>query len=411
MTYVKKIRGIIAPMRAALLITALLAATMLAGCTQTQSGVEQTDTVIDIGTRTPTVPPTLPPTAEPTPTQEPTPEPVPAYARLMLVGDLMCLSAQQNFALSKGNGSYDFSSSFRYVKPIFDLADCVIGNLETTLSASWPYATEQRNIDGMPNCNGPAEYLAAVKYAGFDVLMLANNHCCDAGSTGILETLEAIDSYGFSHTGLFAEEDEARYIILDVNGIKVAFLSYAEFYNSKEHSVIADGNQHMINTYSEEVIRRDVAAARAAGAEFVIAYNHWGKEHVHEPTAKVLLHTQQMADAGVDLIAGSHPHALQPIVWLDAADGRKVLCMYSLGNFVSSMGKSTANDTIIADITLERDIYGNVSVYAQEYHPCRVFSRLEDGGYVVVPTSETSIPDIISVLEAAEERILAIIKP
>lgn len=375
------------------------------------------DVVVDIGhdTPAPTAKPTTSPTAEPTPepTAEPTPEPTPApvHATLMFVGDLMCLSSQQRGAKQQAGGSgYDFSPSFAYVREVFNNADCVIGNLETSLSHSWPYATEQRNIGGMPNCNGPKQYLGALKFAGFDALVLANNHCCDAGVQGIIETTQAVEEYGFPYTGLFREKDAQRFVILDVKGIKVGLLSYAEFYNSKDKAVREAGCEYMINTYSKERIAEDIAAARAAGAELIVAYNHWGAEHTHQPTPKVVTHAQEMADAGVDIIIGSHSHAVQPVVWLTAADGQQVLCAYSMGNFVSSMGRSTANDTFIAEIGIVRE-GGSVRVESEKYHPCRVFPQLEGYWYVVVPTNVTIVNSIIPQLKAAEERITAIVNP
>jgi len=375
------------------------------------------DVVVDIGhdTPAPTTKPTTLPTAEPTPepTAEPTPEPTPApvHATLMFVGDLMCLSSQQRGAKQQAGGSgYDFSPSFAYVREVFNNADCVIGNLETSLSHSWPYATEQRNIGGMPNCNGPKQYLGALKFAGFDALVLANNHCCDAGVQGIIETTQAVEEYGFPYTGLFREKDAQRFVILDVKGIKVGLLSYAEFYNSKDKAVREAGCEYMINTYSKERIAEDIAAARAAGAELIVAYNHWGAEHTHQPTPKVVTHAQEMADAGVDIIIGSHSHAVQPVVWLTAADGRQVLCAYSMGNFVSSMGRSTANDTFIAEIGIVRE-GGSVRVESEKYHPCRVFPQLKGYWYVVVPTNVTIVNSIIPQLKAAEERITAIVNP
>lgn len=375
------------------------------------------DVVVDIGhdTPAPTAKPTTSPTAEPTPepTAEPTPAPTPApvHATLMFVGDLMCLSSQQRGAKQQAGGSgYDFSPSFAYVREVFNNADCVIGNLETSLSHSWPYATEQLNIDGMPNCNGPKQYLGALKFAGFDALVLANNHCCDAGVQGIIETTQAVEEYGFPYTGLFREKDARRFVILDVKGIKVGLLSYAEFYNSKDKAVREAGCEYMINTYSKERIAEDIAAARAAGAELIVAYNHWGAEHTHQPTPKVVTHAQEMADAGVDIIIGSHSHAVQPVVWLTAADGRQVLCAYSMGNFVSSMGRSTANDTFIAEIGIVRE-GGSVRVESEKYHPCRVFPQLKGYWYVVVPTNVTIVNSIIPQLKAAEERITAIVNP
>ena len=44
-----------------------------------------------------------------------------------------------------------------------------------------------------------------------------------------------------------------------------------------------------------------------------------------------------MCDLGVDVIAGSHPHVVQPIVQLTSTDGaNQTLCMYSMGNFLSN---------------------------------------------------------------------------
>lgn len=357
-------------------------------------------------TQEPTPTPVPTPTAEPTPT--PTPEPI--KATLMFVGDLMCLASQQYSAqkYASGGSRYDFKSSFEYVKPILEQADCAFGNLETTLSHSWPYATAlQRTDDNMPNCNGPKEYLEAVKYAGFDVLALANNHCCDAGQKGILETLDAVDEYGFMSTGVFRTAEDKRFIIVDVKGIRIAVLSYAESYNGKNGCVY--GKTYMINTFSEEKVKRDVAAARAEGAELVIAYAHWGFEHLNAPPQHVREHAVIYANAGVDIICGSHSHSVQPTVWITADDGRKVLCMYSMGNFVSSMSRDTARDTFIAEVWIEKPYGENARVTKEIYHTCRIISELNGKNFVVVPTDERSLPGIANALAAADERIRKII--
>lgn len=359
-------------------------------------------------TERPTEKPTASPTRTPKPEGTPRPPQDPSDITMMFVGDLMCLSGQQYAAMHQASGgeSYDFRPSFAYVKPIISRADCAVGNLETVLSPSWPLATEEKEIDGMPNCNGPAEYLDALKYAGFDALALANNHCCDAGRQGILETLDAVDSRGFRHTGLFRSESEKRFTVLNVNGIRVGFISYAEFYNHKEGCVAE--SPYMINTYSQNTARRDIQAAREAGAEFIIVYEHWGREHTHEPTELQLKHAKQLADAGADVICGSHSHTVQPTEWITAEDGRQVLCIYSMGNFVSSMSQSAANDTVIMELRIGRS-GGRVVLKDEVYHPCRVIRQTGGKAFVVVPTSETSIPSIRAELEAAEERIMRII--
>lgn len=370
----------------------------------------------------PTEEPTPVPTVEPTPTPITvlTPTPVPAVtptptpnpnsdATMMFVGDLMCLSMQQRGAMSQGGGvlEYDFRPSFEYVRYILNRADCAVGNLETALSPSAPYSTQLYQFaNGMPNLNGPQLYLMGVKYAGFDALVMANNHCLDAGLTGIEETVAAVENYGFAHTGLFLSQSEKRYTMLNVRGIRVALLSYSEFFNYRES--LAAERPYMINKYSEAAIKRDVAAAKADGAELVVAYNHWGAENTHVPTWTVRTHAQEMANAGVDVILGSHSHAVQPSVWLNAADGRRVLCVYSMGNFVSSMDGQMANDTFITEIRIRRE-NGRVRVVDELYHPVKVFTSLEGKWFVAVPTEEIWMPAIRYELDQAHERIMAIV--
>lgn len=361
-------------------------------------------------TRTPKPTGTPKPTATPKPgSPAPLPTGEPGDITLAFVGDLMCLSGQQYGAMNQaGSGErFDFSPSFRYVKGILSGAECALGNLETTISHSWPLSYEEKTIDGMPNCNGPEEYLDALKYAGFDALAMANNHCCDAGKQGILETIEAVSGKGFRHTGVFSSADERRFIILNVNGIKVGLLSYTEFYNGKQGCV---GNDtFMLNTYSKSTAERDIAAARAAGAEFIIVYEHWGREHTEDPTSGQRQHAKELANAGADLICGSHSHTVQPSVWITANDGRKVLCFYSLGNFVSSMSQQAANDTVIALVDVKRGADGRPYISRESYRPCRCFSSVGGKYFVVLPTDETAFPGVKDQLQAAEARILRVL--
>lgn len=330
----------------------------------------------------------------------------------MFVGDLMCLSGQQYAAMNQAGSSsnYDFMPSFEYVRELISGADCAFANLETTLSDSWPYAAQQNMTDGMPNCNGPAEYLAAVRRAGFDALAMANNHCCDAGLQGIYDTVSAVREYGFKHTGVFTSESEERFVIINVKGIKVALLSYAEFYNGKQGCVTDAGLSYMLNTYSEAAARRDIAAAKSAGAEFIVVYEHWGREHTHTPTDVQRRHALQLANAGADLICGSHSHTVQPSVWIDAEDGRQVLCLYSMGNFVSSMSQTAANDTFVLEVHIHRNGDGSVVIKNEVYHPCRVIRAISGKAFIVVPTSCTSVSSSIRAqLEAAEARIVSVL--
>ena len=160
-----------------------------------------------------------------------------------------------------------------------------------------------------------------------------------------------------------------------------------------------------LNPYSLDTVKRDVAAAKAAGAEFIVAYNHWGVESTHKLTSDQKSHAKEMADAGVDVIAGSHPHCLQEAAWIDAADGRRVLCVYSMGNFVSSMGDVIHNDTIILKLDLQRQQDG-VKLASAGYLGARVHSSYQNGRHVIVPvSSDLNGGASSSTLKSAQSRI------
>ena len=83
-------------------------------------------------------------------------------ALLMFTGDLMCQTRQQEAAKTE-DGTYNFNDSFSVVKNLFSKADLVVGNLESLLSNTSPYMSEEKELGGEPHCNGPSTYLDALK--------------------------------------------------------------------------------------------------------------------------------------------------------------------------------------------------------------------------------------------------------
>lgn len=304
-------------------------------------------------------------------------------AVIMLTGDLMCQTRQQE--AGKTATGYSFIESFDYVKSIFATADFVVGNLEATLSESAPYMAESIEVEGRPHLNSPASFLEAVRYAGFDMVVMSNNHNCDSGVRGIYDTLDRVDEYRLIHTGLYRNTVEPRYNVIDVDGIKIAVLSYSVYFNTKEEHLTAAGRDALLNIYSKEKVERDSAAARAAGAEFVFVYIHWGTEYMNEPDDSQFFYAKQIADAGADFIVGSHPHALQPYSTVKSSDGRTVPVIYSMGNFVSHQTKVCTKDTIILRVVLKRDETGAITLSEQGYIPCRVYKLFLNKDYAIVP--------------------------
>ncbi|MCH8326105.1 MAG: CapA family protein, partial [Bacteroidetes bacterium] len=95
-------------------------------------------------------------------------------ATISFVGDLMCHSTQFKYAMQR-DSTYNFKPVYRYIKDYLSQADLTVGNLETV------FGGDSINYSGHPLFNSPDEYLSALKYAGFDLLITANNHSLDVG--------------------------------------------------------------------------------------------------------------------------------------------------------------------------------------------------------------------------------------
>lgn len=106
-------------------------------------------------------------------------------------------------------------------------------------------------------------------------------------------------------------------------------------------------------------------------SDCVIVCMHWGTEFTYELNAAQTILSKQLADAGVDVIVGNHPHTIQPASWIEGQNGHKTLCFYSLGNLVSSAYLVDRADEVfqnmyevgsIAQFTLKKKDDGSVEV-------------------------------------------------
>lgn len=305
-------------------------------------------------------------------------------ALISCVGDM--LAEEKLYKSHLIGGRTDFHDVFTFVRPYFAASDLTVGNLETMLCAAAPYTGEQYKVDGKYHCNAPQSFLDAVRQAGFDFLMLANNHNLDCGAAGIRETLGRIDDAGLMRTGLFAGPAERRFALVEVNGIRLALLSWSTWYNRNETRLTDEGRRALLNEYAPDRAASDIAAARAAGAEFVLTYIHWGvdAEYKTEPSTSMRRMAQELADAGADYIVGSHTHSVQPHDLITARDGRIVPVAWSMGNFVTSELMSVSRSTGILQIELTRQ-NGKVRVTGETFIPCYIPDSACGLSYPVLP--------------------------
>jgi len=315
-------------------------------------------------------------------------------ATIMMAGDLMFVSEQQRFAYQ--DGTFNFNPSFEYVRDLMKSADFSIGNFETVTDSSKPYKWEQTKVypgfgsDLVPNCNAPVTSMDAVRYGGFDAVFTANNHCLDLGLPSLLETAKSLERYNILYTGTFADENTPRYMMLDLNGIKVAILSYTTYLNLWDFGQTKEEVLLHTNHYTQDTAERtrsDIAHAKQNGAEYVIVSMHWGFVNTFSPSRKMENIAQDVADMGADYIFGHHSHTIHRHELLTAADGRTVPVVFSAGNFVHSMNtaKNKRNrDGIVIQIELERDSNGAVTA-KQGYIPLFSERNFRGERYVTLP--------------------------
>ena len=305
---------------------------------------------------------------------------------LSCVGDLMC-EPRLTEAHRYGD-SYFFHPLFQYVRGIFKTSDFCVGNLETTLTDKAAYAGDYHCIAGKYHCNGPECYLDAVKYAGFDALVTANNHNCDSGVGGLWDTLENIDRHGFMRTGTFLPGETERVLLVKIKGIRVAILSYGNRYNGlDERHYTEKGITEILNWFSKEKCLADVAYARQMGAEFVLCYQHWGKDYDLVPNAQQEGIIADLKECGIDYIVGSHTHCFQSHDVAISQEGRKIPMMWSMGNFVTNERKTLCRHTGILQLTLERKA-GKI-LAKEQLIPCYIHDRFGTGRFCVVPLDTT----------------------
>ena len=158
---------------------------------------------------------------EPPPT-EPEPEHVVSQATVAVTGDILMHLAVTNSGL-QSNGSYNYDSIFQYIAPYVSEADYAVANLETTLAGS----DMGYKYSGYPAFNTPDEIVDALKKAGFNALLTANNHCYDTSEYGFLRTVRTIRSKGLTAMGTRENVSDPVYTVADINGIKVGMVCYS----------------------------------------------------------------------------------------------------------------------------------------------------------------------------------------
>ena len=277
----------------------------------------------------------------------------------------MCHNTQYNDAYVASTGTYDFSYVFNDIKDYISSADLAIGNLETT------FAGKARGYSSYPTFNTPEELAENLKDLGIDVVSTANNHCMDKGYKGIVSTLDYLDQAGILHTGTSRSVQEQETVLVkEVNGIKIAFLSFTYGTNGIN---IASDKSYSVNLIDDDLIVNQINLAKKENPDIICASMHWGIEYQTKQNKEQERLAELLFKNGVDIILGSHPHVLEPMEkrTVTLSDGTKKdgFVIYSLGNFISAQKDKYTKDSIILNLKITKHSQGNITIDSYDYTP------------------------------------------
>ena len=263
---------------------------------------------------------TVPPETEP-------PEPETVKATFVGCGDNIVYTGTLWEAQAQaytGTRAYNFKPIYEPVADIIRDADISYINQECVMDGGEPAY--------YPMFNSPQELGYDLVELGFDVVNIANNHMLDRGGAGLKSTIEFWKSLDTVMIGGNLDHDDYDSVeIIERNGIRVALLSYCEMTNGL---TIGADYDVWIPYLDREDIKRQCDSVKDK-CDLILCSVHWGEEYVFTPTEEEKTWAKYMADCGVDVIIGTHPHVIQPIEWIEGEGGNKTLCVYSLGNFMA----------------------------------------------------------------------------
>lgn len=205
------------------------------------------------------------------------------------------------------------------VKDIIESSNYSVVNLEApTIKANF------RPIEKVgPTLSSVDNVTAAIRYAGFKMTALANNHMNDFGGDGIIRTIEQCKNSQLDVVGAGANRTEASKICYkEIQGKKFAFINCCEHEFS-----ITDPHMPGCNPLDPVILSYSIKEAKR-NAEYVVMIIHGGIEHYQLPTPRMQRVYRFFVDEGADVVINHHQHCYSGY---EIYNGRPIV--YGLGNF------------------------------------------------------------------------------
>jgi len=300
------------------------------------------------------------PSGTPAISGSPTPTPTPTDTRVKVsaMGDMLPHDTV-NAAALQPDGSYDYTPFLSSIKPLVADSGIVFCNQEVSSSGA------AFGISGYPVFNAPEKFSAdLVNGVGCNAINIANNHMADKGQDSINATRAVWDSLApLLISGANRSPEEQQVVsVTDVQGIKFALVSFAEYSN-------VPATDYGLNVFGNDAMLTSVMATARANADVVLVSMHWGTEYSHGVNDAQRNEAARLVELGADVIIGTGPHVLEPVEWIPASDGSQTLVWFSIGNLLSTQLEISQLIGGIAQFDVVKTPTGVISIEAPSFIP------------------------------------------
>lgn len=262
---------------------------------------------------------------------------------IAVTGDILCNNAMIEDA--KENDTYNFSHIFEGIEHLVKSSDLAIGTMETNF-------IENTKFSDYIECNSPKEFAKDVKASGISLVSMAHNHALDYGYDGLVQTKDYLESLGYSTVGVTTKEDEDRFIVKEIKGIKIAFLSYT--YGVNKQSTKTKEELQYVNLFDKDKAIIDIKNAKEK-ADYIFVIMHWGDVNSTNVSRNQEEVGKFLIENGVDAIVGSHPAVVEPMEIIEEENGKTKFIAYSVGNYCSYLGYQYSPLELILNIQIRKD--------------------------------------------------------
>jgi len=341
-----------------------------------------------LGTATPE------PTVSPAPEATTTPRPEVIEFTISVAGDLSFYNSQIVDAQNENDGTYDFSHKFEEIEPYIQDAELAIANFNSAAAGS------ALGYSGDPESfNVPESALQAIADAGFDVMMTANESVFHQGWAGLQFTTNFIREAGMMSTGTYLSEAEYyKPLIVNIDGVKIAILNYAdeEIIDAIKERVTTNQMAYAVKELKMSSIQRDVNICHESDVDLIFAYVAWGETGHMSSNDHQKTYAQAMMEAGVDAIFGTYPQVLQKItrktVTRDNGTSAEGLVAYSLGSFLTAQRSTYYDSGVILNLTYQHNsTTDEVTLVSVTYVPTWISiedTDTENKNFTIIPVGK-----------------------